>query len=88
MTRTERRTAPTAARGLRWVLLTLCITEITSWGVLYYAFTVLSEQISADTGWSAPAVTAAFSAGLVIAALVGIPVGGLLDRVGPRWLMT
>jgi MFS family permease len=70
------------------VLLTLCITEITSWGVLYYAFTVLSEQISADTGWSAPAVTAAFSAGLVIAALVGIPVGGLLDRVGPRWLMT
>jgi MFS family permease len=88
MTRTERRTAPTAARGLRWVLLTLCITEITSWGVLYYAFTVLSEQISADTGWSAPAVTAAFSGGLVIAALVGIPVGGLLDRVGPRWLMT
>jgi MFS family permease len=68
--------------------LTLCVTEITSWGVLYYAFTVLSEQISADTGWSAPAVTAAFSAGLVIAALVGIPVGGLLDRVGPRWLMT
>jgi len=73
---------------LRWVLLTLCVTEITSWGVLYYAFTVLSEQISADTGWSAPAVTAAFSAGLVTAALVGIPVGGLLDRVGPRWIMT
>jgi MFS family permease len=70
------------------VLLTLCITEITSWGVLYYAFTVLSQQISADTGWSAPAVTAAFSAGLVTAALVGIPVGGLLDRVGPRWIMT
>ena len=29
--------------GLRWVLLTLCVTEITSWGVLYYAFTVLSR---------------------------------------------
>lgn len=79
---------PGAAQGLRRVLLTLCITEITSWGVLYYAFTVLSDQISADTGWAAPAVTAAFSAGLVTAALVGIPVGRWLDRVGPRWIMT
>lgn len=88
MTDIKKRTAPSAARGLRWVLLTLCVTEITSWGVLYYAFTVLSEQISADTGWSAPAVTAAFSAGLVTSAVVGIPVGRWLDRVGPRWIMT
>lgn len=88
MTKTNRAAAPGAARGLRWVLVTLCVTEITSWGVLYYAFTVLSEQISADTGWSAPAVTAAYSAGLVISALVGIPVGRWLDRVGPRWIMT
>ncbi|KQY06533.1 MFS transporter [Mycobacterium sp. Root135] len=80
--------APPASHRLRWVLTTLCVTEITSWGVLYYAFTVLSEQISADTGWSAPAVTAAFSAGLVTAAVVGIPVGRWLDRVGPRWIMT
>ena len=85
MTEADSSTAPSAARhGLRWVLLTLCVTEITSWGVLYYAFTVLSERISTDTGWSAPAVTAAFSAGLVTAALVGIPVGRWLDRVGPR----
>lgn len=74
--------------GLRWVLATLCLTEITSWGVLYYAFTVLSHQISADTGWSAPAVTAAFSAGLVTSALMGIVVGRWLDRYGPRWIMT
>ena len=80
--------APSAAHRLRWVLLTLCVTEITSWGVLYYAFTVLSEQISVDTGWSAPAVTAAFSAGLVTSAAMGIPVGRWLDRVGPRWIMT
>lgn len=79
-----------AARGvgLRWVLVTLCVTEITSWGVLYYAFTVLSDQISGDTGWSAPAVTAAFSAGLVTAALTGVVVGRWLDRYGPRWIMT
>lgn len=89
MTQTDPPASPSSAQhGLRWVLLTLCVTEITSWGVLYYAFTVLSEKISADTGWSAPAVTAAFSAGLVTSALVGIPVGRWLDRVGPRWIMT
>jgi MFS family permease len=77
-----------AERGLRVVLWTLCVTEIVSWGVLYYAFTVLSNDISADTGWSAPVVTAAFSAGLVTSAVVGIPVGRRLDRAGPRWLMT
>lgn len=74
--------------GLRAVLLTLCVTEIISWGVLYYAFTVLSDQICADTGWSAPAVMAAFSAGLTTSAVAGIPVGRLLDRRGPRAIMT
>jgi len=66
----------------------MCVTEITSWGVLYYAFTVLSGRICAETGWSAPAVTAAFSAGLITSALSGIVVGRLLDRHGPRWIMT
>lgn len=74
--------------GLRRVLLVLCVTEITSWGVLYYAFPVLSLAITADTGWSVTATTAAFSAGQVTAALVGIPVGRVLDRIGPRWPMT
>ncbi len=70
------------------MLAVLCLTEITSWGILYYAFPVLATSITADTGWSAPAITAAFSAGQVTAALVGIAVGRVLDRVGPRWLMT
>lgn len=84
---------PDASDGLshrgRWrVLLVLCLTEITSWGVLYYAFPVLAPTLAEDTGWSISTVTAAFSAGLVVSALVGIPVGRLLDRHGPRWVMT
>lgn len=80
---------PTAlsARGRRRVLVVLCATEITSWGVLYYAFAVLGPSIAQDTGWSVPLVTAAFSAGLVVSALAGIPVGQLLDRIGPRPVM-
>jgi MFS family permease len=76
------------ASGLRRVLVVLCVTQITSWGVLYYAFPVLAPSIAADTGWSVPAVTAAFSAGLVVSALIGIPVGRWLDRIGPRPVMT
>src|SRR3954470_18871058 len=69
-------------------LVALCITEITSWGVLYYAFPVVADTISADTGWSRSAVAAAFSASQLVAAPVGVPVGRGLDRHGPRSVMT
>ncbi|MFC5184992.1 MFS transporter [Actinomadura harenae] len=68
--------------------MALCVTEITSWGVLYYAFPVLAPAIGRDTGWSTGATTAAFSAALVVAALGGIPLGRLLDRRGPHLPMT
>ncbi|WP_300013924.1 MFS transporter [Pseudonocardia sp.] len=74
--------------GLRRVLVVLCGTEIVSWGVLYYAFPVLATSITADTGWSLATITAAFSTGLVVSALVGIPAGRWLDRYGPRVVMT
>lgn len=81
------RSSPSDA-GLRRILVTLCLTQITSWGVLYYAFPVLSVQITASTGWSQPSVTAAFSAALVTSALVGVGVGRRLDRHGPHAVMT
>ena len=74
--------------GLRRVLAVLCITQITSWGVLYYAFPVLAPTIAADTGWPVSTITAAFSLGLVVSALVGVPAGRWLDRIGPRPVMT
>ncbi|MFI0406076.1 MFS transporter [Actinomadura sp. 3N508] len=77
-----------ARRAVNSPLAALCVTEITSWGVLYYAFPVLAPAITRDTGWSTGAITAAFSAALIVAALGGIPVGRALDRRGPRALMT
>lgn len=74
--------------GPRRVLVVLCATEITSWGVLFYAFPVLAAEIVTTTGWSMPAITAAFSLGQVAAAVVGIPLGRWLDRHGPRGVMT
>ncbi|MDQ0810250.1 MFS family permease [Streptomyces sp. B3I7] len=72
----------------RAALPALCATQITSWGILYYAFPVLNPQITAATDWPAGATTAAFSLGLVVSALAGIRVGRILDRRGPRAVMT
>ncbi|WP_308283664.1 MFS transporter [Pseudonocardia oceani] len=74
--------------ALRRVLVVLCATEVVSWGILYYAFPVLASSITADTGWPLSTVTAAFSTGLVVSALAGIPAGRVLDRHGPRVVMT
>ncbi|QES53427.1 MFS transporter [Streptomyces venezuelae] len=72
----------------RAVLPAFCLTQITSWGIVCYAFPVLNPAITADTGWSAGATTAAFSAALVVSAVAGIYVGRVLDHRGPRLVMT
>jgi MFS family permease len=72
-----------------WVLVcTLALTETTSWGILYYAFTVFLTPMQAEFGWSRADLTGAFSIALLLSGLAGIPVGYWLDRHGPRLLMT
>ncbi|MER5209564.1 MFS transporter [Streptomyces sp. NPDC002838] len=82
VTGAEDRSRPRAA------LPALCVTQMTSWGIVYYAFPVLNPRITADTGWSTTATTGAFSAALIVSALAGIRVGRILDRRGPRAVMT
>jgi MFS family permease len=59
-----------------------------SYGVIYYAFPVLATQITAATGWSRTAITLAYSAGSLAGALAGVPAGRLIQRQGPRPVMT
>ncbi len=66
----------------------LSLSQITSWGCLYYGFAALQASITADTGWTAAEVTGAFSASQLVSAGVGIWVGRRLDAHGPRRLMT
>jgi MFS family permease len=75
-------------RELRHVVATLSAAQITSWGVLYYAFAVLQGPISADTGWSNVTVAAAFSTSQLVTGVTGIWVGRHIDAYGPRRLMT
>ncbi len=69
-------------------LVALCVTEITSWGILYYALPVAAQDITATDSWSHAQVFTAFSAGLLLSAVAGAGVGRLLDRYGPRPVMT
>ncbi len=64
------------------------MTVVVSYGVIYYAFPVLGGQIAAGTGWSRTAVTLAYSAGNLAGAVAGIPAGRLIQRHGPRPVMT
>ena len=79
---------PPEADPRRRALAALSVTEIVSYGVIYYAFPVLASQITADTGWSRTAVTAAYSAGNLAGALTSVPAGRILQRHGPRLVMT
>ncbi|NUW30962.1 MFS transporter [Nonomuraea sp. SMC257] len=75
-------------RRPRRALVALCVTELTSWGTLYYAFPVVLTELVRDTGWPMTTAMGAFSAGLLTSAAFGAPVGRILDRHGPRRVMT
>lgn len=70
------------------MLITVSLTEMVSWGVLYYAFTVFLKPMHASLGWSTAQLTGAFSLALLCSAVAALPVGRWLDHHGTRWLMT
>jgi MFS family permease len=70
------------------VVGTLCVTEIVSWGIMYYGFPVFLASMEADLGASRIAITGAFTVGMAVAALAALPVGRWLDRRGPWGPMT
>jgi MFS family permease len=83
------RTTPTlAAAQLRRVVAVLCATEVISWGVLFYAFPVLSTTIRDTEDWSLTWLVACFTAAQLVAAAVGLWVGRRIDTHGPRGVMT
>lgn len=66
----------------------LAITQILSWGMLYYTFTILAPAIQRDTGWHPEMIFGAFSWSLLVAGMIARPVGVFLDRRGGRLVMS
>jgi predicted MFS family arabinose efflux permease len=80
------RSEPTRAR--RWAsVIGLSLDQLVAWGVLYYAYSVLSAPIARDLDVSTRFVAGAFSSALLVSALLARPVGRALDREGARPLL-
>ena len=85
---TDSTTAGWGSSALRRTTLTLAISQLVSWGVLFYGFAVTSSAIRDDTGWSEALVSGAFALGLLIAGLGAQPVARALARHDPRLVLT
>jgi predicted MFS family arabinose efflux permease len=65
----------------------LGITQIASWGALYYAFAIIAPEIQRDLGLSSGVVFGAFSWSVLVAGVAATPAGMLIDRHGGRLVM-
>ncbi|MPY94929.1 MAG: MFS transporter [Acidimicrobiia bacterium] len=74
--------------GARWRLVAgLAVTQTVSWGVLYYAFSVLLVPMQDDLGWSRSVLVGGFTTAVVISGLSAPLVGRLLDAEVTRPLI-
>lgn len=72
-----------------WMLMAvLGITIIISYGSTQYLFGVLVVPISTTFGWDRAGISGGYTLGLIVAGIIGVPIGPLLDRFGARLLMS
>jgi predicted MFS family arabinose efflux permease len=84
-----RSSSDSADSGPTWPLLVaLGVTQIVSWGSIYYAFALLLEPLQRDLGAERSAVAGAFSVALLVSGLCATWIGRTIDRVGGRSVMT
>jgi MFS family permease len=68
-------------------LAILSVTQIFSWGSLYYSATILTPEIQNELGWRAETAFGAISWSLLVGGLVSTAVGIFLDRYGGRLVL-
>jgi|RhiMetStandDraft_4_1073278.scaffolds.fasta_scaffold17572_1 MFS family permease len=66
----------------------LGVTQIISWGTIFYTPVLIVPLIAADRGWSISFAMGGFSIGLLVAGLVAPYVGRAIDRYGGHVVMT
>src|SRR5438034_7769378 len=76
-------------RSTVWRLVpALGVTQIISWGTLYYSIAVLGANMRAELGVSAATLFGAYSLSLLLSALAAPFVGRAIDRYGGRTVMS
>ncbi|MFJ1260224.1 MFS transporter [Cupriavidus sp. CuC1] len=66
------------------VIARLGVAQTLAWGSTYYLPAMLATSMARDLGVSTPTVFAAFSAALIVSAILGPSAGRLIDRTGDR----
>lgn len=70
------------------LIAALGITQIISWGTLYYSFSLLLDPLQTELGATRGAVAGAFSCALIAGGAVTAWIGRAIDRAGGRAVMT
>src|SRR5947209_1531569 len=66
----------------------LGITQILTWGAMFYPPVLIVPRIAADRGWSISFAMGGFSLALLVAGIAARYVGGSIDRLGGHVTMT
>ena len=77
-----------AQGGSSRLLVALGVTQIVSWGSIYYAFALLLEPLQRDLGAGKGEIAGAFSGALLVSGLCAAWIGRTIDRLGGRGTMT
>ena len=57
-----------------FIVTALGVTQIVSWGTIFYGISVLAKSMMAELGWSTTFVFAGFSISLLVGGIVSKPV--------------
>jgi MFS family permease len=69
-------------------MVVLGITTIISYGTTQYLFGVLVVPLDVTFHWGRANISGAYTLGLIVAGLLGVPIGYLVDQWGGRLLMS
>jgi predicted MFS family arabinose efflux permease len=79
--------APRPLKGASAFITGLGIAQICSWGSLYYSFPLIAAAMEIDLGWSKIDLYLGATFGLLMSAVVAVPVGAAIDRGHGRIVM-
>ena len=66
------------------IVAALGVTTIIAYGTTQYLFSLVVHPVASDLGWSHAQIDGAYSWGLAVSAVTGIPIGAACDRYGAR----
>ncbi|HZX67784.1 MAG TPA: MFS transporter, partial [Candidatus Elarobacter sp.] len=81
-------TGETAPGYAGWrVVAALGIVTVIAYGTTQYLFSLIVHPVASALGWSHAQIDGAYSWGLAVSAVAGVPIGAACDRYGARAIM-